>query len=223
MWKDFSRYLSSPANLEAVLNGLLQHIWLSLAPVAIGLLLAIPLGLVAQRTRVLRTLFLGAANVLYTIPSLAVFVVVPGLIGTKIADPINVVVALTVYTTALLVRPVIDALDSLPHHVIAAATAIGFKPVHRFFAVDLPLSVPVLTAGVRVAAVSNISLVSVGALIGVGGLGVLFTDGFKVQDFPPIIVGIVLTLVLAALVDLALVALRRVLTPWSRLGVGGAP
>lgn len=222
MLDDFSRYLSSRATLEGVLSGLLEHVLLSLVPVLIGLLLAIPLGWLAQRTRFLRTLFLGTANIVYTVPSLALFVVIPGLLGTRITDPVNVVVALTVYTTALLVRPVIDALDSLPNHVIAAATAIGFKPVHRFFAVDLPLSVPVLTAGVRVAAVSNISLVSVGALIGVGGLGVLFTDGFRVQDFPPIIVGIVLTLVLAALVDGALVVLRKVLTPWTRVGTGGS-
>ncbi|MBP2474520.1 osmoprotectant transport system permease protein [Crossiella equi] len=223
MFGDLGKYLSSPANQEEVLYGLLQHVLLSLVPVLIGLLLAIPLGWVAQRTRVLRTLFLGTANIVYTVPSLALFVVIPGLIGTRITDPVNVVVALTVYTTALLVRPVIEALDALPTPVLAAATAIGFRPVHRFFTVDLPLSVPVLTAGVRVASVSNISLVSVGALIGVGGLGVLFTNGFSVQYLPPIVVGIVLTLLLAALVDLGWVALRRLLTPWTRVGVGGAP
>ncbi|MGO1054537.1 MULTISPECIES: ABC transporter permease [Crossiella] len=223
VFDDLAKYLGNPRNVGAVLDGLLQHVYLSLAPVLIGLLLAIPLGWLAQRTRWLRTVFLGTANIVYTIPSLALFVVIPGLLGTRITDPLNVVVALTVYTTALLVRPVIDALDSLPSPVLAAATAIGFKPAHRFFVVDLPLSVPVLTAGVRVAAVSNISLVSVGALIGTGGLGVLFTSGFGIQYLPPIIVGIVLTLLLAALVDLTLVALRRLLTPWTRLGTGGAP
>jgi osmoprotectant transport system permease protein len=125
-----------------------------------------------------------------------------------------VVVALAVYTAALLVRPVVDALDALPGHVLAAATAVGYHPLRRFLTVELPLAVPVLAAGVRVASVSNISLVSVGALIGVGGLGQLFTEGFQSSYNPPIIVGIVLTLALALVVDLLLVAGHRLLTPW---------
>jgi osmoprotectant transport system permease protein len=119
----------------------------------------------------LRPVVLVMSNLLYTIPSLALFVVIPGIIGSKILDSVNVVLALTIYTAALLVRPVLDALDAVPSHVISAATAIGYRPVRRFLGVELPLAVPVLTAGVRVASVSNISLVSVGALIGTGGLG----------------------------------------------------
>jgi osmoprotectant transport system permease protein len=118
------------------------------------------------------------------------------------------------------VRPVLDALDAVPPHVVAAATAVGYRPAARFFGVELPLSVPVLAAGVRVAAVSNISLVSVGALIGTGGLGVLFTDGFQREYFSPIVVGIVLTMLLALVVDLLLVYLRKLLTPWERATTG---
>jgi osmoprotectant transport system permease protein len=157
---------------------------------------------------------LGSANVLYTVPSLALFVILPSILGTKILDELNVIVALALYTAALLVRPVVDALDALPGHVLAAATAVGYRRLRRALTVELPLAVPVLAAGVRVASVSNISLVSVGALIGVGGLGQLFTEGFQNAYDPPIVVGIVLTLALALAVDLLLVGARRLLTPW---------
>jgi osmoprotectant transport system permease protein len=163
---------------------------------------------------------LGSASVLYTVPSLALFVIMPSILGTRILDGTNVVVALALYTSALLVRPVADALDAVPGHVVAAATAMGYQPVRRFVAVELPMAVPVLTAGVRVASVSNISLVSVGALIGVGGLGQLFTEGFQAQYLAPIMIGIVLTVVLAVAIDLLLVGLRRVSTPWTRAQLG---
>ncbi|GGM32799.1 glycine/betaine ABC transporter permease [Longimycelium tulufanense] len=218
MLGDIVQYLSDPFNQDRILGYLGEHLQLSLLPLVIGLAAAIPLGWLASRTRSLRLTLMGTANVVYTIPSLALFVVLPGLIGTQITAPINVILALSIYTAALLVRPVVDALDAVPGHVIAAATAMGYRPLRRFFAVELPLSVPVLAAGVRVASVSNISLVSVGALIGTGGLGALFTGGFQIRYLPPIIVGIALTLLLALVMDLLLVGLRRALTPWSRVG-----
>jgi osmoprotectant transport system permease protein len=211
---DLIRYLSNPRNQDAVLRLLLVHVRLSLLPLLLGLVAAVPIGWAAQRWRRLRVLVLGGANVLYTVPSLALFVILPPILGTRILDELNVVVALALYTAALLVRPVVDALDTLPGHVLAAATAVGYRPVRRFLTVELPLAVPVLSAGVRVASVSNISLVSVGALIGVGGLGQLFTEGFQNAYNPPIVVGIVLTLALALAVDLLLVAGRALLTPW---------
>lgn len=214
MIDDLIRYLSNPRNQDAVLRLLLVHVRLSLLPLLLGLVAAVPIGWAAQRWRRLRVLVLGGANVLYTVPSLALFVILPPILGTRILDELNVVVALALYTAALLVRPVVDALDTLPGHVLAAATAVGYRPVRRFLTVELPLAVPVLSAGVRVASVSNISLVSVGALIGVGGLGQLFTEGFQNAYNPPIVVGIVLTLALALAVDLLLVAGRALLTPW---------
>jgi osmoprotectant transport system permease protein len=218
---ELGRYLSSGNNREQILGDLGDHLYLALLPLVIGIVLAIAAGWFGHRWAPARSVLMVLANLLYTIPSLALFVVIPGLIGSKILDSINVVVALTIYTTALLVRPVLDALDAVPPSVIAAATAVGYKPVRKFFAVELPLSVPVLAAGVRVASVSNISLVSVGALIGTGGLGVLFTDGFQREYFSPIVVGIVLTLVLALVVDLVLVGIRNLLTPWERAGSTG--
>jgi osmoprotectant transport system permease protein len=214
---EIGTYLSSPSNREKVLALLGDHIYLAILPLLIGLLVAIPLGWFAQRTPSLRATLLGTASVVYTIPSLALFVVMPAVLGTKIIDGINVVAALALYVAALLVRSVIEALDAVPGHVVAAATAMGYRPVRRFLVVELPLSVPVLAAGVRVGSVSNISLVSVGAFLGIGGLGQLFTEGFQNRYLAPIVIGIVLTILLALVVDLLLVGLRRLLTPWNRV------
>lgn len=222
MIHDLIRYISNPRNQDTVVSYLLVHVRLALLPLLFGLVAALPIGWAAQRLRVVRGVVLGATNVLYTVPSLALFVILPPILGTRILDETNVVVALTLYTAALLVRPVVDALDALPAHVLAAATAVGYRPVRRFLAVELPLAVPVLAAGVRVASVSNISLVSVGALIGVGGLGQLFTEGFSgVPNTAPIIVGIVLILLLALVVDALLVGARVLLTPWQTRGRPG--
>lgn len=216
-------FLASASNRELVVTQLVQHLYLALLPLVLGVTVALPAGRLAQRVRSVRGLLLGASNVLYTIPSLALFVVVPVVLGTGQTEPVNVVVALTVYTAALLVRPVLDALEAVPAQVTAAATAMGYPPWRRFLAVELPLAVPVLAAGVRVASVSNISLVSVGALIGVGGLGELFTDGFQRDYVAQVVVGLLLILALALAMDLALLGLRRVLTPWSRAVKAGVP
>jgi osmoprotectant transport system permease protein len=204
------------ANLEMIWGLTLEHVVFALVPVVLGIVLAVPLGWLANRTGFGRTLTINVAGLLYTVPSLALFVILPPLLGTQILDPINVIVALTVYTVALLVRTVADALSAVPPVVVNAATAMGYRPVRRFIAVELPLSVPVVVAGVRVAAVSSISLVTVGSVIGFGGLGRMFTDGFQ-RDIPQeIIAGIVLVLLMALVVDGALVVLGRLLTPWSR-------
>ncbi|MDQ4094265.1 MAG: ABC transporter permease [Actinomycetota bacterium] len=220
MFRDIGSYLSSQSNRAKVLELLGEHVVLAVLPLLTGLVVAVLLGWAAQRMRWLGVVVLGSASVLYTVPSLALFVIMPSILGTRILDGTNVVVALALYTSALLVRPVVDALDAVPGHVVVAATAMGYQPVRRFVAVELPMAVPVLTAGVRVASVSNISLVSVGALIGVGGLGQLFTEGFQTQYLAPIMIGIVLTVVLAVAMDLLLVGLRRVSTPWTRAQLG---
>ncbi|MCP2168008.1 ABC transporter permease [Goodfellowiella coeruleoviolacea] len=212
------RYLGNAGTQREILDRLVEHVYLSLLPVVLAVLLAVPLGWCTHRFRWLRAGLFGVANVVYTIPSLALFVLIPAVIGTQILSPVNVVAALTIYTTALLVRPVADALDAVPAHVVAAATAMGYRPLHRLLTVELPLAVPVLGAGVRVGSVSNISLVSVGALIGTGGLGVLFTDGFSRRYPAPILVGVVLTLLLALVVDRLLVLVQRRLTRWARAG-----
>lgn len=208
--------LGSENAREQILRNLLDHCYLALLPLLLGGALGIALGWLGRGRARMRAVLFGVSNLVYTVPSLALFVLLPGIIGTQITSSANIVAALSLYTAALLVRPVIGALEAVPPHVLASATAMGYRPARKFFAVELPLAVPVLAAGVRVASVSNISLVSVGAIIGTGGLGVLFTDGFQRVYYAPIVVGIVLTLVLALVVDLLIVLLRNVLTPWER-------
>lgn len=219
MIDDWVHFFSSPSNRELVGAQLAEHVLLALLPLLLGTALSLPLGRLAQRLPRVRGAVLSTASVLYTVPSLALFVIIPAILGTAQLSPVNVVVALTLYTAALLVRPVVDALESVPANTTSAATAMGYRPWRRFAAVELPLAVPVLASGVRVASVSNISLVSVGAIVGIGGLGRLFTDGFQRSYLTQIFVGIALTLLLALVVDLLLVGLWRLLTPWTRAGV----
>jgi len=132
----------------------------------------------------------------------------------------NVIIALTIYTLALLVRTVADGLGAVPEDVTQAATAMGFSRVRRFFSVELPLAVPVISAGLRVAAVSNVSIVSVAAVIGVSQLGMLFLDGYQRFFYDPIIVGLVACVLHALAFDLVIVGITRLLTPWVRARQG---
>ncbi|BCW76426.1 ABC transporter permease [Arthrobacter sp. NicSoilB11] len=206
------------ANTGMILERGGQHLVLALVPMALGLLISIPLAQLARQNSALRSVVLTASSLLYTIPSLALFIILPTILGTRILDPLNVVVALTIYAVALLVRAALDAFDSVDADVSQAAQAMGFKPLARFLQVDLPLSLPVLFAGLRVVSVSNISLVSVAALLGVGNLGMLFTDGLQRDFVTEVVVGIVAILILALLMDAVLVLLERILTPWERAG-----
>lgn len=193
-----------------------DHAELAAIPLLIGLVVALPLGWLARRNRALYTPLVGLAGLLYTIPSLALFILMPLVLGTGILDPLNVIVALSIYTVALLVRTVADGLGSVPDEVNQAATAMGIGRVRRFFTVELPLAVPVIGSGLRVAAVSNVSIVSVAALIGVPQLGSLFTDGFNRDFTTEIIIGIIACIVLAVVFDVVIIALTRLLTPWTR-------
>ena len=203
-------------NIDTVLDLTRTHLYLSLLPLLIGLIIAVPVGSIVRGSQWARRLTLVVASIAFTIPSLALFVTVPLIAGLRILDPLNVVIALTVYSTALLVRAVPEALDSVPPDVVDAATAMGFGRFRRTVTVELPLALPVLTAGVRVVAVTNISLVSVGSVIGIGGLGQLFTQGYQ-RNFPDqILAGIIAIVVLALFFDAALYLVGRLLTPWAR-------
>jgi osmoprotectant transport system permease protein len=199
-----------------VLTWLWDHTWLSVLPVVIALAISVPLGWLANRYRWTYPPVVGIFGILYTIPSLAIFVALPGLLHTRILDTINIVVALTIYSVALLVRVIADALASVPFEVRQAATAIGFRGLQSFFKVELPLAIPVITAGLRVAVVSNVSMVAVAAILGIPELGQLFTVGIQLQYYPPIILGIILCVALAIVLDLLLVLAARLATPWRR-------
>ena len=208
------------ANTEMISRLTALHLFQAVVPLVLGLLIAIPLAQFARLHRFAGGAILGTSAILYTIPSLALFVLLPVILGTRVLDITNVVVALTIYAVALLVRSTVDALNSVDDDVRQAATAMGYRPLRRFFTVDLPLSVPVLIAGLRVVSVSNISIVSVGALIGVENLGFFFRDGLRRYFITEIVVGIIATLVLAFAMDLFFVLLQRALTPWLRAGTG---
>jgi osmoprotectant transport system permease protein len=192
------------------------HLRLSLVPLLIGLAIAVPLGVYVLRRPALRRLTTVTASVVFTIPSLALFVVLPLIIPTRILDEANVMVALTLYTVALLVRAVPEALDAVPAETLDAATAIGYRRRARVVKVELPLALPVLIANVRVVAVTNISMVAVGSVIGIGGLGTWFTEGYQANKSSQIIAGIIAIFVLAVVVDAAIMIGGRLATPWRR-------
>ncbi|WP_104062110.1 ABC transporter permease [Arthrobacter sp. 4R501] len=204
------------ANSGMVMGLAGQHLVLALIPMVLGLVISIPLAQLARTHPALRSVVVTASSLLYTVPSLALFIILPSILGTRILDPLNVIVALTIYAVALLVRAALDAFDSVEEDLRQAAIAMGYKPWLRFVQIDLPLSLPVMFAGLRVVSVSNISLVSVAALLGVGNLGMLFTDGLQRNFVTEVVVGIIAILVLALLMDAVLVVLERLLTPWTR-------
>ncbi|WP_033212368.1 ABC transporter permease [Kitasatospora phosalacinea] len=191
-----------------------DHAVIALVPVLLALLLAVPLGLACARFPRMYQPLAAVFNVVYALPSLAVFVVL--IPYTGLATRETVMVPLTCYALAVLLPTAVDGLRAVPEPVRQAATAMGYGPWRRLAAVELPASVPYLIGGLRVAAVSSISLAAVGALVGRGGLGYLFVDGFQ-RTFPtPILAGIALVALLALATDLLLVAARRVLAPWAR-------
>ena len=194
----------------------LIHLRLSLIPIALGLLIAVPLGAFVWRRPALRRIATFTASIIFTIPSLALFVALPLIIPTRILDEANVIVALTLYTTALLVRAVPEALDAVPAGVRDAATAVGYTGLGRLLKVELPVSIPVLIAGLRVVAVTNISMVAVGSVIGIGGLGTWFTDGYQADKSDQIIAGIIAVFLIAIVIDILILLIGRLITPWTR-------
>ncbi len=205
------------ANLAQIWGLALDHILLSIPPIVGGFLIAVPIGWLAHRYRFSRAVLLTFSGLLYTIPSLALIVAMPTMLGTRILDPLNLMVTLTLYAVALMVRTATDAFDAVSADVAQSATAVGFGAWRRFWQVELPLAGPVLLAGVRVVSTSTVSLVTLGALVGMSGLGYLFTDGYQ-RNFPTeILTGIVGTVLIAVVFDVLLVLAGRMLLPWARV------
>jgi osmoprotectant transport system permease protein len=203
-------------NRDLVIGLTLEHVRLSVIPIIVGLMASIPLGWIATRYRVARSLLLTLGGVLFTIPSLALFVALPAILGTKILSDVNVIVALAIYAVAIMIRGAADAFASVSAPVLQSATAVGYSAFSRFWSVELPLAGPVLLANLRVVSVTTVSLLSVAALIGKGGLGYLFLNGYQ-RDFPTeVAIGIVFILIIALVFDLVLVVLGRLLMPWAR-------
>ncbi|WIB78929.1 ABC transporter permease subunit [Curtobacterium sp. MCPF17_002] len=210
-------------NLDTITSNLIAHVWLSIPPIVISFVLSVPIGLLVSRLRKRRgaaratgSTIVVVASLLYTVPALPLFLVLPAILGTSYLDPVNVVIAMTIFGVALMARSSADAIDAVDADVVSASEALGYSPAQRFARVEFPLAGPVLLAGIRVVSVSTVSLVTVGALIGIPNLGFLLTDGLKRGISAEILTGIVLTIVLALVFDLLLVAIGRLVMPWTR-------
>lgn len=195
----------------------LDHLRQSLLPIVLSVVISLPLGWVAWRSRVLRGPLVVSTGLMYTIPSLALLTIVPGVVGIAPFDEANLIISLTVYATALLVRSVVDGLDSVSSDTRLAATALGYAPLRRLRAVEFPLAGPVILAGLRVVAASTIALATVGILVGVSNLGYLFTNGLERRLIPEVLAGVLAVVVIAAVIDLLLVGIGRWLMPWAHL------
>ena len=213
------------SNLDTIGDDTVAHLAIAIPPIIIAFLLSIPIGWLVvclRRPGVGRlsggtgSAIVTLAGLLYAVPSLPLFIALPGLIGTGLQDPVNIIIGLTLYCLALMVRSTVDGLESVDAATTSAATAMGYSGAQRFFRVDLPLAGPVLLAGLRVVAVSTISLTTVGAVLGVQSLGSLFTDGIGRGITEEIVAGIVMVLVLALVLDAILVLLGRLVMPWTR-------
>lgn len=203
-------------NRDLVVELLWQHLLLAVPAVLISVVVAVVLGRVAYRWPRIGSVVLGVASLLYSVPALPLLIVIPVLLSIPLRSETNLVVALAVYGTALLAGTAADAFRSVDTRVREAAEAMGYSPRGIFWRVDLPLSLPVLVSGIRVVTVSSVSLVTIGALVGISSLGSLLTDGFQRDIREEVLTGVVLTMVLAVVLDLLVVTAGALLTPWQR-------
>jgi osmoprotectant transport system permease protein len=201
------------SHTQRITDAMVQHVTLTVIAVGLGLVIAIPIGVLTWRYRASRGAVLGVAGALYTIPSLALFAL---LIPWTGLTPVTAEIGLVSYTLLILVRNMVVGLDGVPAEVRDAAAGMGYRPVVQLLKVDLPLALPVIMAGLRIATVTTVGLVTVTALIGEGGMGQLILDGL-IRDFrTPLVVGGALSVALAVVLDVSLAGVQRLLTPWAR-------
>lgn len=196
-----------------ITDALIQHVELTIIAVVVGLLIAIPVGLLAWRYRNSRGGILGVAGALYTLPSLALFALLVPYTGLTF---VTAEIGLVAYTLLILVRNIVVGLDGVPAEVRDAARGMGFRAARELLYIEVPLALPVIMAGIRIATVTTIGLVTVTALIGEGGLGQLILDGLNRDFRTPLVIGAVLSIALAIVSDVGLGLLQRAVTPWSR-------
>jgi osmoprotectant transport system permease protein len=211
----FFRWSYVTGQWSQIQGELVQHIELSLIAVGIGIVISIPLAVLAWRYRVVRVPVFGVASALYIIPSLALFAILGPVTGF-VASYKTAEFALVGYTLLILIWNTVAGLDAVPPDAREAAVALGYSPTAALVRVDLPLALPYIFAGIRVATATVIGLVTVTALIGLGGLGQQITYGFALPYNTPIIVGLVLSVALAGIADLLLVGVQRLAVPWAR-------
>jgi len=197
-----------------ILQRLEEHLSLTFEAVLIGAVLSAPLTLLARNRPRLQPWLIGFTGTLYTIPSLALFALLGPLTGFTTRTTSEI--ALVSYTLLILLRNFLAGLSEVPAEVVDAATAMGYPPLRRLWEVEVPLALPGVVAGLRIATVTTIGLVTIAALFGQGGLGALILDGLNRDFHTPVVVGSALSVALAVVADVALLGVERTLTPWSR-------
>ncbi|MFE2543399.1 ABC transporter permease [Actinacidiphila glaucinigra] len=198
---------------QELVDASVEHLWITAASVAAGVLLALPLALLARRWRAAAAPVLGVTTVLYTIPSLALFSLLVPVFGISASV---VVTGLTLYSLTILVRNFLAGLDAVPEDAREAARGMGYGPIRLLWEVELPLAMPAVMAGVRIATVATVSLTTVGSIIGYGGLGNLIKEGMQSFFKAEVLTASVICVVFALVADLLLLGVQRLLTPWAR-------
>jgi osmoprotectant transport system permease protein len=201
-------------NWDVIRYYTIQHLRYTIIAVTLGTLLSLPLSYLAVRRPSTYPALLVATNVVYAIPSIALFVVLGPWLGFTNDKPI--ITAMVLYSLVILVRNIVESVRSVPEAVVRAADGMGYRPLRRFVTVDLPLALPGIVAGLRLATVSTVSLISVGALIGRGALGRLFSDGRAREIVVELWAGVLAIIALALVLDALLVLAGRLVTPWLR-------
>ena len=211
-WVDWS-WVST--HIPTILGYLGQHVEFTVISLLAGIIISVPLGVIAQRRPALRLPLLGVFGTFYTIPSLAFFaLMIP---YTGISD-LTALIPLTLYNVLILLRNVVVGLDEVPADVLDAADGMGYRPFARLIRIELPLALPAILAGLRVATVSTIGIITIAAVIALGGLGELIYEGFIESFRTPLVVGMVLCVALALVADVLLASARRFVVPWARSG-----
>ena len=209
-----TQYLSDYS--DDVIAALREHVVITIASVALGLLISIPLALLAQRNRAAEALVLGTAGIIYAIPSISLLLILYSSLNLGLSIW-PVIIALTLYNILIMVRNVLTGLQGVPEEAKEAATGMGFGPLRRILKVELPMALPSIAAGTRIATVNTVALVTIGFAVGHGGLGGVITTGFKDNLYrQQVLTGVVLVVLLAIVFDLILLGIQRLLTPWVR-------
>jgi osmoprotectant transport system permease protein len=190
-----------------------EHLWITVVSVLVGLVIAIPLALLARRNPTVESIVVGGTTIIYTIPSLALFSLLLPFTGLS---PTTVIIGLALYSLTILVRNVLAGLRAVPEEVVESARGMGYSNTRLLTRVELPLALPVMMAGLRVATVSTVALATIGAIVSYGGLGNLLLQAVGNQFKAQIFAASLLCIVLAVALDLVLVVAQRLLTPWTR-------
>jgi osmoprotectant transport system permease protein len=202
-------------NMDQIIDRTWEHIGLTAVSVGLGLVISVGLAIVALRWRWTYSPITWATGLLYTIPSLALFALLVPVVGLNAT---NAVIALTSYTLLIIIRNLVAGIDGVPSSVIEAADGMGYTPQARFWKMEVPLALPAIVAGLRIATVTTVGLVTVTAVLGLGGYGFFILRGLNTFFWTQILVGVVLSVALATLLDFGFVWLEKLLSPWARRG-----